>query len=362
MIEEKTHESFIGQLYKDPISPYPVCGQIELTYRCNLDCLHCYSKGLEGEEELTTSEWKDILGQLRSAGTVRLVVTGGEPFMREDFFELYDFARGKGFLVSIFTNGTLLDDESIRYLRKNPPYSIEITLNGRTKRTYETVSQVNGSFEKAMANIYKLASGKLPLSLKAVGLKENKDEIRDIKLFTENLLGKKRFKFDSFIIPRLNGDRVPCLHRLSAAEITALEVSDPEMGPYREGQLARHRSFPRAQEHKYHCNTHLKNFYITPYGSLRFCHITDKYSSDLKRIPFKEGFYGVFPLVLEERSRKASKCTNCSLREFCNYCPARAYLETGSEDGPVPYYCELAKTKRERVMELQGKILIKKGG
>ncbi len=93
----------------------------------------------------------------------------------------------------------------------------------------------------------------------------------------------------------------------------------------------------------------MKQFLVNPYGKLKFCIFSDKFSVSLKTASFKEGFYKVFPQLLKEQFKTDSKCKDCSLRPFCCYCPARAYLETGDEETPVPYYCELAKKTAEQM-------------
>ena len=351
MIRHHTYWSFITELQKKRHGLCPTSAQIELTYRCNLDCLHCYCRGSAKKGELSTAQWKGIIDQLHKAGVMWLTITGGEPLLREDLIEIYSYAKKKGFFVSLFTNGILSDDKIIDYLSEESPFSIEITLNGITKGTYEAISQVKGSFEKALVNIEKIASKKLPLVLKAVGLKQNKGEIHDIKRFTEKLLGKKKFKFDSFITPKLNGDRSPCRHRLSAEDILKIEEADPDMRRQREEEFKKHQSSLRECSYKYHCNSWFNQFYITPYGHLRFCRLSDRYSTDLKKKPFTEGFYGKFPAILEEKYSSSFKCMRCSLREFCYHCPARAFLETGREDLPVDWFCELAKMTTGRIKE-----------
>lgn len=353
MIEQKTYKYFAENLHKNIKGLYPLSAQIELTHRCNMDCVYCYCKGLPAEKELTTSEWKGIIDQLRSAGTLWLTITGGEPLMRDDCFEIYEYARKKGFLITLFTNGFLLGRRAIKYLAKHPPYSLEITLNGISPKTYESITGVRGSFKKVMSSIKKTAAYKIPLVLKTIGLKENKSEISQIKAFSKKLLGKKKFKFDSFVIPRLDGNKTPCLHRLSPAEIFEIEEKDPDMRTQREEEFQKHKPLPREREYKYHCNAWFNQFYINPYGRLQFCHITDEYSSDLKKTSFIESFYGKFPAILLEKYKSNSKCVTCDLKEYCYHCPARARLETGTDELPVNYYCELARAKKARMEKIK---------
>ncbi len=334
---------------------YPWSGQLELTYRCNLDCVHCYCKGSEDgrqkteDRELTAEEWKKILDLIQQEGCIWLTFTGGDPLVRDDFLELYSYAKEKGFIITLFTNGNSLTKEIINYLAKLPPFSIEITLNGITQETYEAITQVRDSFPRVIRNVKLLSKSKIKLILKSNCLKQNKDEIAKIKGWTEELLGKPaqkkyRFKYDPMIYPRLDGDKAPCNHRLSFEELVELKKQDPDI--WEEYQKGLHSDFPdlkRDGGFLYHCNSWMQQFFINPYGRLKFCIFSDKFSIDLKITAFKEGFYRWPAQILDERFKTNSKCRDCGLRPICYHCPARAYLETGDEETPVPYYCQLAE-------------------
>lgn len=329
---------------------FPLNGHLEFTYRCNLNCIHCYCKGSEDKKrELTTKDWKKIIDEIHKEGCLCLCFTGGDPLIRGDFLDIYSYAKTKGFIITIFSNGQAFTGEIIDYLVKSPPFSIEITLNGITKDTYESVTQIPGSFLKVMETINILKERKLPLIFKTNCLKQNKYEIGKIKAFTDGFLGKPpkdnyHFGYDPLICPRLNGDKTPCNYRLSFEELQELRKQDFDI--WKEYQRDLHMDFPdlkRDISFLYNCNSWMNQFIINPYGKLKFCIYSDKFSVDLKTNAFREGFYNVFPLVLSERFKPSSKCRSCRLRPICYYCPARAYLESGDEEAPIEYYCELAK-------------------
>ncbi len=328
---------------------FPFSGQIELTYRCNLNCIHCYCKGLEEpDKELSADEWKKILDQLQKEGCLSLCFTGGEPLIREDFLEIYAYAKKKGFMITLFTNGQALTEKVIDYLVKLPPISIEITLNGITQETYEAITRIPGSFFKVMQAIKALKKMRLPLLLKSNCLKQNQHEIAKIKAFADDLLGRKRgryhFKYDPMIYPKFNRDKTPTDFRLSFREILAVKKQDPDIWEeYKKGLGCEFPHLKRKRDFLYHCNAWKQQFYINPYARLRFCDMSDKFSADLKTTSLRNGFYHIFPQLLNARFKTDSRCKDCRLRPLCYYCPARAYLETGDEEAPVPYYCELAK-------------------
>ncbi len=340
---------------------YPWSGQIDLTYRCNLKCIHCYCEGSEDKgRELTTVEWKKVLDIIHQEGCIWLTFSGGDPLVRGDFLELYSYAKSKGFIVTLFTNSYSITEEIINYLAKIPPLSIEITLNGITKKTYESITQIRDSFPRVIRNIKLLSKSKIKLILKSNCLKQNKNEIANIKEWTEELLGKPaakkyRFKYDPMIYPRLDGDKAPCNHRLSFEELAELRKQDPDI--WEEYQKGLHTDFPDLKQERnllYRCNSWMQQFFINPYGRLKFCIFSDKFSVDLKTTPFKEGFYRWPSQILNERFNTGSKCRDCALRPVCYHCPARAYLETGNEEEPVAYYCQLAKKMAKQMLQASG--------
>ena len=328
---------------------FPLDCQFELTYGCNLNCIHCYCKGLEDREgELSFGEVKKILAALKQAGCLWLAFTGGEPLMREDFWKIYLYAKKKGFIISIFTNAQLFTLKIIDYLTKAPPHSIEITLNGITKDTYEKITQTKGSFHKAVENIRILARHKIPLVLKANLLKQNKDEITKIKKWTEEILGRPKkgyyFKYDPLIYPRLNGDKTPCNYRLSPEEILGVLKQDKDMWQEYLKQL--YRDFPvsgRNRNYLYQCNSWRSQVFINPQGRLKFCLFSEKFSFDLKGVSFKEGFLKMCSKISKQSFKADSLCQYCRLRAICVWCPAKAYLESGSEEEPVEYYCHFTE-------------------
>jgi len=341
---------------------FPMSGQLELTYRCNYDCVHCYCKGSEDKgRELTTEEWKKVLDIISAEGCMFITFTGGDPLVREDFLEIYDYAKRKGFIITIFTNAYGLSDEVIGHLMQSPPFSVEVTVNGVTDATYESITCVKGSFKQALANLRKLKDAKVRLILKSNCLTLNKHEVAKVKKWTEEFLGKpakKRyyFKYDPMIYPRLNGDKSPCDYRLSFDEIDQLKKEDPDIWEeYKRSLNCDMPELGRERNFLYRCNSWFKQFFIDPFGRLKFCAFSDKCSVDLKRTPFKTGFYDVFPQVLLERFKTASRCMECPVRAVCYHCPGRAFLETGDEEAPVDYYCMLAHETSRRLKKPRGK-------
>src|SRR5258705_12720443 len=151
----------------------PVNGAIEVTRRCPLECAHCYNNLPMGDEgarsrELTLAEHVRILDELAEAGCLWLLYTGGEVFARPDFLDIYSAARERGFLITVFTNGTLITPRIADFLAERPPFSIEITLYGRSRATYEALTGVPGSHQRCLRGIDLLSNRGRPLHRETV--------------------------------------------------------------------------------------------------------------------------------------------------------------------------------------------------
>ncbi|MBL7132379.1 MAG: radical SAM protein, partial [Candidatus Omnitrophica bacterium] len=194
---EFTERFFLGKIRKR----IPKRGTIELTNRCNLNCKHCYITH-QGYDELDTHEWKHLLDQIADEACLGVVLTGGEPLFRKDFAELYIYAKLKGLLITLFTNGTLID-KMIEVFKEYPPHSCEVSIYGTTEATYESVTGVRGSFRQCVQGIELLLKQGISVSLKTMVMRDNAHELNQMRDMATRL-GVK-FGYDSLINPRLNG-------------------------------------------------------------------------------------------------------------------------------------------------------------
>jgi len=149
----------------------PVNGTFELTERCNLTCRMCYVRQAPGDaarraQELSAAAWLDLARQAADHGMVFLLLTGGEVFLRPDFFEIYTPLTRLGLILTLFTNGTLITEARAARLAEAPPSRTEITLYGATAATYEAVTGVPGGYARCCAGIEALVKHRVPLGLK----------------------------------------------------------------------------------------------------------------------------------------------------------------------------------------------------
>ena len=159
----------------------PFSGSLALTHRCNLGCIHCYAKEEPQTQDISTPEmsfdqWKKIITEIKDAGCLYLLLTGGEPLLREDFSKIYSFAKSHGFLVTVFTNGTLVTAAMADLFSQLPPQRIEITLYGASAATHDRITAVPGSFERCRRGIELLLERGIHISLKSVLMTLNIDE------------------------------------------------------------------------------------------------------------------------------------------------------------------------------------------
>ena len=128
--------------------------QFEMTFRCNERCRHCYCpRENDIKDELTTGEFKHILDDLEKMNVVEVTFTGGDLFVREDTFEILEYAYQKGFAINIFTNGTLLKDEDFYRLQKLHLRSIHFSINNYIPEKNDSFTKLPGSFEKTTTAI-----------------------------------------------------------------------------------------------------------------------------------------------------------------------------------------------------------------
>ena len=207
-----------------------VC-QFELTYGCDFHCRHCYTdcynKPAYLEKELTSAGIKFLLDKIQQAGIVWLCFTGGDPLTRPDFLNIYSYAKQKGFMVTVFTNGYSMTKKMIGCFKEQPPFVIEITLNSVAEHSYESISRMKGSFVKVMEVIKLLLKEKIPLKIKTQITRDNLAEIPQIKKFVEGL--GLEFSPSHILYPRLNGDLRPCHLRITPQEVLSLYGLDSRL-------------------------------------------------------------------------------------------------------------------------------------
>jgi radical SAM protein with 4Fe4S-binding SPASM domain len=327
----------------------PLQVSIEVTRRCPLQCHHCYNNLPMADQdarsrEMTTAEHFRMLDELVDMGCFWLLYTGGEIFARKDFLEIYTYAKQKGFLITLFTNGTLITEKIADYLVEWPPFAIEITLYGRTRETYEALTAVPGSYDRCLRGIKLLRERGLPLKLKTVATSINKHEVSAMRQFAEDELGVE-FKFDGQINPRIDCSQSPLAVRLTPEEVVALDMHAPKgLSEYRRLAKRDLENPPNLAKHDtvYSCGGGMNSFAVNAYGEMGICVISQQ---DTFRV-HEAGLARVWEeSLLQLRTRKRTrmtKCISCRIQSLCGMCPANGEMENGDKESPVDFLCHVA--------------------
>jgi len=339
---KRLHDKVAGQRI-------PIVGSLELTFRCNLRCVHCYvahgHRGIPGRQELTQAEICDILGQVVDEGCLWLLLTGGEPLLRPDFLDIYTYAKRKGLILTLFTNGTLLTPPMVDHLAEWRPFVVEITLYGRTQETYERVTGVPGSHARCMRGIDLLLDRGIPLKLKTMLMTLNQHEVWDMKAYADSL--GVDFRFDPLLNAGLDGSLAPTQFRLAPEEAVAFDLADAKRMEHWRRFCDRFIGAPPDPESLYICGAGLSSFHVGPYGELSACMIARQPGYDLRGGSFRQGWREFIPQVRAPKRTRETACARGDLISLCGQCPGWSQLEYGDQERPVAYLCAVAHRRAQ---------------
>lgn len=331
----------------------PVNGTIEVTHRCPLTCAHCYNNLPMADAdarrgELTLDEHRRVADELAELGCLWMLYTGGEIFARSDFLDIYRHARRAGLLITLFTNATLITERVADALAAEPPFDMEVTLYGATKKTYEALTGVPGSYDRCMRGVELILERGLPLKLKTVALTINRHEIKAMRDIAQGF--GVDFKFDPMINPRIDCSSSPLAVRMSPADIVGLDLEDAaRVAEWRRLAIdvAPHELLEGETPQVYDCGGGINSFAIDPEGMMSICVLShfDKY--DVRKGSVREGWEHFLLNVRTRPVSRITKCTNCALKSLCGSCAANAELENGDPEAPVDFLCRTAHLRAQ---------------
>jgi radical SAM protein with 4Fe4S-binding SPASM domain len=290
--------------------------------------------------EMNTSRLLSIIDEITAAGCLYFLITGGEPFLRKDFAEIYRHTRTNGLLVTVFTNGTLITDNILELFEALPPYVVEVSLYGASAATYEKITGIKGSYKKCLRGIQQLLAHRVNVKLKTILMTLNQHEFFDIEDMAKEF-GVK-FRFDAAIFPCLNGDDTPLNLRVSPENAVEKEFSDNERLRNWKDFSKRYQGLPPSDT-LYNCGAGLTSFYIDPYGNLQPCLMTTDFRYNLSKGSFSSGWYDIIPTIREKKAGATYTCNQCEKRMLCSFCPAFFRLENGSENIYSDYLCKMGQ-------------------
>src|SRR2546428_8377290 len=361
-ISEQRYADFSRRLWDRSVNaPHLTRVQFEITYRCNIHCVHCYTDPFNTpthlRRELSLEEILRIFDELQEAGVLWITLTGGEAFVHPQFRRIYQEAKRRGFIVNLFSNATTITDDLADFLTADPPFLFEVSCHGATTETFEKITQVPGSFRRFQEGIRKIVDRGLPLMIKTKAMTINRSELPQIKAFVESL--GLEFNLYAMIYPRLDGDLSSTHYRLSPEEAVDLKLgyalAEDEGEQRCEGQEPNASSVPIFQappdDRLFRCGCGTNSITINPYGIVRACTFTTWPAYDLKIMSVREAFERLVQTIRNARYTGDSPCRTCTAYVFCEKKPTMAPYETGSMEAPVKYFCEVAYKKKEKIEE-----------
>ena len=246
----------------------------------------CFNQPEKIKQELSTEDALRILHEMHAAGVMELVFTGGDPLARPDFLTIYEEAFRLGFLVAVFTNGTLFTPRILESWRQHPPQRVEISIHGITSNTFDRVTGIPGSWERCKAGVLQIQELNIPLVLKTVILSLNQSEILHIKKWAESLGPGVISRMDSSLRDDLSGDLHPKQFEVSVQDLDGIMGQDPVL---REAWLAPHNAG------KSKCAGGDTTFHIDAYGVMQRCTSNRRGGYDLRNGNFLDGFEKALP-------------------------------------------------------------------
>lgn len=350
----------------------PLSGTFELSPVCNFSCRMCYVRKTAREVAehprpmLTLERWLELARQAREQGMLYLLLTGGEPFLWPNFWPLYERLTDMGFLISINTNGSLIDDAAIARLRAEPPTRINITLYGASDSTYESLCRAKGVFSRVDHAITGLRDAGVIVKLNGSLTPQNAPDLERMIRYAEqrDLI----YEANTYMFPplRRDPDMVGRNERFTPEEAAyynlrryRLQYGDELYRTFLEGVASGIAPPPGLDEQcidpldgRIRCRAGKAAFWITWDGYMMPCGMMPEPRVDLTGRDFAPAWREL--TELSASLVLSGVCAECRNRDVCHSCAAMAMAETGSASGIPRYLCEMSqamKTLAERELE-----------
>jgi MoaA/NifB/PqqE/SkfB family radical SAM enzyme len=338
---------------------HPVNATLELTLRCNLKCKMCMFRHSDCEnarlagEELTAAQWAHMARQMFDAGTLNVLITGGEPMLRGDFCEIYSSIYRLGFLVTLYTNATLVTEQIMQTLRQYPPHRIGITFYGASNETYGALCGCPDGFDRALAGARALATLPSALEFRTTPARDNFKELSAVEALV-------RQEFDlpvthsTTVFQSVRGGCMPVAScRLTpeqTVELTLNRTLDRVRGllpENRRGQVqlrlteVRPECADPAGYTLLGCGGGMNNVTVTCSGQLLGCQMLGCFSTDAVKLGFAEA-WEQWPYTVR-LPQINPECGNCPDLHVCAVCPGVRMAECGDLRSRPEYICQITK-------------------
>ncbi|MDO4814974.1 MAG: radical SAM protein [Bacillota bacterium] len=345
----------------------PLSGTFELTPCCNLSCKMCYVRKPRAEMEaegglISADKWIALAEKCREKGMLYLLLTGGEPLTHPEFKKIYTAVRNMGFVVSINSNGTLIDDEMAEFFAANPPARINMSLYGASRETYAELCGVPSAYDRAMHALKALRKAGVTVKLNYSVTKYNRGDMHGIiNTAHEN---DCNIQVASYMFPplRRDGTQVGTNDRMSPEEDAkffleseSLRMSEEEFARRCKARVERctgtvdEECMDAPTEH-IRCRAGSTAFWVAWNGDISLCGMIPVKSANILETDFDEAW----SKVREDTAKilMPAKCTACGDREVCMVCAASCYCETGHFGEAPEYICRRTKALIEESEKL----------
>lgn len=349
--------NYLKLIETEALPRLPLKGSLDLTYRCNNNCRHCWlripEESPEKKGELTLNEIKEIVDEARKMGCREWFISGGEPMLRPDFEEIFDYITAKSISYTLNTNGTLITPRIARLLKRKG--SKMIVLYGAAAEVHDHITRNPGSFEAALKGMTYLRKAKAEFIVQLIPMRDNFHQFQDMIRLAESLsplwrIGTTWLYLSACGDPKRN--REIRRQRLDPEEVIKLDLPDPDSEELMDDK-GLHYLIPGKDDRLFApCLAVRREFHVDPFGWMSFCGFIKDPSLryDLRKGSFKECWEEYLPsLANKVRGGKnyLNNCGSCKLRSDCLWCPAYGYLEHRNFSAKVNYLCALAREKKK---------------
>lgn len=328
----------------------------DLTYRCNNNCRHCWLRippgAKERYDELKFDEIKRIVDEARQMGCRSWHFTGGEPMIRPDFPEIFDYITRKAVSYTINTNGTLITPEIAKLLKKKGTKLISIY--GATEEVFDHITRNPGSFEATFRGVNYLKEAGADFTLQILPMKDNYHQFDDMINIAKSFgvdwrLGAEWYYLSTSGNSSTNQDIIN--QRLTPEQ--AFKVTKPELTDFSGDEVFREYTRKQGDDRVFvTCIESRRRFSLDPYGNMSFCFFVKEpeFLYNLRKGSLREGWDEFLPSLIDKfRLDKEyfDNCEPCEMKDDCVWCPGASYLENRNYSRKIKYLCEIAKIRKE---------------
>ncbi len=309
-----------------------------MTFKCNLKCAHCYidAREREGKEELSTDEGKLLIDQIAEVGNPVIIMSGGEPLLRNDVFELAQYGTEKGLRMSMGTNGTLITDQTARKLKHAGIKKVAISLDSSTPEGHDEFRGVKGSWKRVINGIEACKRNNIDVQINTTITQQNYDEIDDIMVLAEKLGAKDFHPF--FLVPTGRGRKIenlsPVMYEKMIRDVFEKSAKyNLNVKPTCAPQFMRiaEQTGLELKHIVRGCIAGLSYCRIYPTGEVTPCPYLPIKLGNIREKSFKDIWFTSDVLKnLRDFDQLKGKCGICEYRDICGGCRARAYGLTSS--------------------------------